>query len=62
VWGADPEHALEVARLVRTGWMTVNGAPATYDGSFGGYKNSGIGREFGAVGLSQYLEYKTIGI
>ncbi|MFJ9034841.1 aldehyde dehydrogenase [Streptomyces sp. NPDC102274] len=62
VWGADPEHALEIARLIRTGWMTVNGAPATSDGSFGGYKNSGIGREFGAVGLNQYIEYKTIGI
>jgi acyl-CoA reductase-like NAD-dependent aldehyde dehydrogenase len=62
VWGADPEHALEVARLIRTGWMTVHGAPATTDGAFGGYKNSGIGREFGAAGLNQYLESKTIGI
>jgi acyl-CoA reductase-like NAD-dependent aldehyde dehydrogenase len=60
VWTADRERGLAVARRIRTGWLTVNGAPASYDGAFGGYKNSGIGREFGTTGLAQYFEYKTI--
>ncbi|MFF4838244.1 aldehyde dehydrogenase [Streptomyces sp. NPDC001315] len=60
VWSADEEHALAVARRVRTGTVTVNGAPVAFDGPFGGFKNSGIGREFGAVGLGTYTEYKTI--
>jgi acyl-CoA reductase-like NAD-dependent aldehyde dehydrogenase len=60
VWTADREHGIEVARRIRAGWMTVNGAPATFDGAFGGFKSSGIGREFGATGLAQYIEYKTI--
>lgn len=62
VWTADPDHGMEVARRVRAGWLSVNGASATHDGAFGGYKNSGIGREFGATGLAQYIEYKTIAV
>ncbi|MFG1865018.1 aldehyde dehydrogenase [Microbispora bryophytorum] len=62
VWTADRDHGVEVARRIRTGWMTVNGAAPTYDGAFGGYKSSGIGREFGAAGLAQYIEYKTIAV
>ncbi|MCZ0210060.1 aldehyde dehydrogenase [Streptomyces sp. UMAF16] len=60
VWSADEERALAVARRVRTGTMTVNGASIAFDGPFGGYKASGIGREYGAVGLGTYTEYKTI--
>ncbi|WP_031010175.1 aldehyde dehydrogenase [Streptomyces sp. NRRL F-5727] len=60
VWSADEEHALAVARRVRTGTITVNGAPVGFDGPFGGFKASGVGREFGAVGLGTYTEYKTI--
>ncbi|MGW3465300.1 aldehyde dehydrogenase [Streptomyces olivaceoviridis] len=60
VWSCDEEHALAVARRVRTGTLTVNGAPTGYDGPFGGVKNSGIGREYGAVGLGTYTEYKSI--
>ncbi|MEU3983382.1 aldehyde dehydrogenase [Streptomyces sp. NPDC026672] len=60
VWSADPEHALAVARRLRTGTVTVNGAPIGFDGPFGGYKSSGVGREYGAVGLGQYVEYKTV--
>jgi acyl-CoA reductase-like NAD-dependent aldehyde dehydrogenase len=59
VWSADRAHALAVARRLRTGTVTVNGAPIAFDGPFGGYKASGIGREYGSVGLSQYVEYKT---
>lgn len=63
VYGADPERALAVARRIRTGTVGVNGgswfAP---DAPFGGYKQSGIGREMGLAGLSEFLEVKTIAI
>jgi acyl-CoA reductase-like NAD-dependent aldehyde dehydrogenase len=60
VWSADEERALAVARSVRTGTVTVNGASVAFDGPFGGFKTSGIGREYGAVGIGTYTEYKTI--
>ncbi|MES4903222.1 MULTISPECIES: aldehyde dehydrogenase [unclassified Streptomyces] len=62
VWSADRARALDVARRLRTGTVTVNGAPIAFDGPFGGYKASGIGREYGAVGLAQYVEYKTVAL
>ncbi|MEE4546915.1 aldehyde dehydrogenase [Streptomyces sp. V4-01] len=60
VWSGDEAHALAVARRIRTGTVTVNGASVGFDGPFGGFKASGIGREYGAVGLGTYTEYKTI--
>ena len=60
VWSGDEERALAVARRVRTGTVTVNGASVAFDGPFGGFKASGVGREYGAVGLGTYTEYKTI--
>ncbi|MBS2533613.1 aldehyde dehydrogenase [Catenulispora sp. NF23] len=60
VWTADAEHGLRIARRIRTGTFTVNTAPIGFDGPFGGYKTSGIGREYGAVGLAEYVEHKTI--
>jgi aldehyde dehydrogenase (NAD+) len=60
VWSADEQAALAVARRIRTGTVTINGAPIGFDGPFGGFKASGIGREYGAVGLGQYTEYQTI--
>jgi acyl-CoA reductase-like NAD-dependent aldehyde dehydrogenase len=60
VWSADEEHALSVARRMRTGTVVVNGAAIGFDGPFGGFKASGIGREYGAVGLGQYTEYKSM--
>lgn len=60
VWSADEAHALVVARRIRTGTVTVNGASIGFDGPFGGFKASGIGREYGAVGLGTYTEYKTV--
>ncbi|MEU5480118.1 aldehyde dehydrogenase [Streptomyces mirabilis] len=60
VWSSDEERALTIARRVRTGTITVNGASVAFDGPFGGFKASGIGREYGAVGLGTYTEYKTI--
>jgi acyl-CoA reductase-like NAD-dependent aldehyde dehydrogenase len=60
VLSADRERALDVARRVRTGTMSVNGG-VYYgpDSPFGGYKQSGIGREMGAAGLDEFLERKT---
>jgi aldehyde dehydrogenase (NAD+) len=60
IWSASTERALEVARRMRTGTVTINGSPISFDGPFGGYKASGAGREYGAVGLSEYLVYKTV--
>ena len=62
VWTSDSKRGLAVARRIRTGTFSINGAPPSFDGPFGGYKASGIGREFGAVGLTQYVEHKTISI
>jgi acyl-CoA reductase-like NAD-dependent aldehyde dehydrogenase len=60
VVGADRERALGVARRIRAGTISVNGgvyyAP---DAPFGGYKQSGIGREMGVAGLEEFLERKT---
>ncbi|HEY3834345.1 MAG TPA: aldehyde dehydrogenase family protein [Acidimicrobiia bacterium] len=60
VMSADRERALGVARRIRCGTMSVNGG-IYYgpDSPFGGYKQSGIGREMGAAGLDEFLERKT---
>ena len=60
VWTADPQHGLDVARRVRTGTYAVNMYLMDFVAPFGGYKSSGIGREFGKEGLEEYLEYKSI--
>lgn len=60
VWSADPKRALAVARRLQTGQVFVNGAAFNYRAPFGGYKQSGIGREFGEFGLEEYLELKAI--
>ncbi len=61
VMSADRERALGVARRIRAGTMSVNGG-VYYgpDAPFGGYKQSGIGREMGAAGLNEFLELKTL--
>ncbi|MDG4825442.1 aldehyde dehydrogenase family protein [Asanoa sp. WMMD1127] len=53
-------RALSVARRLCTGTVTVNGSPMSFDGPFGGYKASGIGREYGMVGLLGYIEHKSV--
>ena len=62
VFTADVGHGIEIARRVRTGTFTVNGFALDLTAPFGGYKNSGVGREFGAEGLGEYLEHKTIAL
>ena len=49
-----------VARRLRTGQVDINGAPFNLLAPFGGYKQSGNGREFGKYGLEEYLEYKAV--
>ncbi|GAA0942155.1 aldehyde dehydrogenase [Actinocorallia libanotica] len=60
VWTADVEHGIEVARRVRTGSCGVNLYSIDPNTPFGGFKNSGLGRELGPEGLEAYLEYKSI--
>ena len=60
VWTADVEAGLDVARRVRTGTYGVNTYTMDFAAPFGGYKASGIGREFGPEGLAQYTELKSI--
>lgn len=56
----DPETARSVARRLRTGMLTVNDAALDLTVPFGGYKQSGNGREWGRAGLEDYLEVKSI--
>jgi len=56
----DLERARRVARRIRAGSVHLNGAPGPYDVPFGGYKQSGNGREQGEWGLEEYLETKSI--
>jgi aldehyde dehydrogenase (NAD+) len=60
VWSKDQERALRVARRLRTGQVDVNGARYNPEAPFGGYKQSGNGREFGRFGLEEYLETKAV--
>ncbi|MDP8954583.1 MAG: aldehyde dehydrogenase family protein [Actinomycetota bacterium] len=60
VWSGDPERALAVARRLRTGQVEINGAMFNPRAPFGGYKQSGNGRELGAAGLEEFLETKAI--
>jgi len=60
VWSADLERGLAAARRVRTGNYGVNGFGMEFSAPFGGFKQSGVGRELGPEGLRAYLEPKTI--
>ncbi|QGG93936.1 aldehyde dehydrogenase family protein [Actinomarinicola tropica] len=60
VWSADPERAKAVARRMRTGQVDVNGGSFNAVAPFGGYKQSGIGRELGSFGFEEFLEVKSL--
>jgi betaine-aldehyde dehydrogenase len=60
VWSADEERAKRVARRLRTGQVEINGGAFNMLAPFGGYKQSGKGRELGRPGLEEYLEYKSL--
>jgi aldehyde dehydrogenase (NAD+) len=60
VYTKDPERGYQMARKVRTGSMTINGMIVDPKHPFGGFKQSGMGREGGPEGLDNYVETKTI--
>ena len=60
VASGDPEHALRVASRLRTGNVHLNGAGADFAAPFGGYKQSGNGREWGEHGFEEFLEVKAV--
>ena len=55
-----PEHAQQVARQLRTGNIHINGAGPDFSAPFGGYKQSGNGREWGVEGFEEFLETKAM--
>ena len=59
VWG-EPDHAKAVARKIRAGQVEVNGGAFNVMAPFGGYKQSGLGREAGTFGLEEFLEVKSL--
>jgi aldehyde dehydrogenase (NAD+) len=60
VWAGNPERAKAVARRIRAGQVEVNGGAFNPVAPFGGYKQSGIGREYGRHGLEEFLEVKAM--
>ena len=63
VTSADPKRALRIVRRIRAGALSVNGGMSiTGDLPFGGYKHSGVGREWGREGIEEYLETKVIAV
>ena len=60
VWSKDPDRAVNFAKKMRTGQVSVNGGSFNVSAPFGGYKLSGNGRELGTHGLDEFLEIKSI--
>jgi acyl-CoA reductase-like NAD-dependent aldehyde dehydrogenase len=60
VWSASVERAKRVARRLRTGQVDINGGSFNPSAPFGGYKQSGNGRELGRYGFEEFLEVKSL--
>ncbi|WP_432587644.1 aldehyde dehydrogenase family protein [Streptomyces sp. HD1123-B1] len=60
VFSGDPEHAMAVAARLRTGQVDINGAAFNHLAPFGGYRQSGNGRELGRFGLEEFCETKSV--
>jgi aldehyde dehydrogenase (NAD+) len=60
VYSADIERARRVAKRIRAGNVHINGGRVDFAGCFGGYKQSGNGREWGEAGLEEFLELKSV--
>lgn len=60
VWAGDADRARAVARRMRTGRVRVNGTPLDKRAPHGGFKMSGIGREWGRYGIEEFLEYQSV--
>jgi acyl-CoA reductase-like NAD-dependent aldehyde dehydrogenase len=56
VWGPAEPHTLAVARRIRAGQVDINGAPFNPQAPFGGFRQSGIGRENGRYGIDEFVE------
>ena len=60
VSSGSPDNARRVASALRAGQITINGAPGDVAAPFGGYKQSGNGREWGKYGFEEFLEVKAV--
>jgi aldehyde dehydrogenase (NAD+) len=60
VWAGDKDKATAIARRIRAGQCAINGGDPNHEAPFGGYKESGNGREFGEEGLHEYCELKAM--
>ena len=60
VWAGDQDKATAIARRIRAGQVAINGGDPNHEAPFGGYKESGNGREFGNEGLHEYCELKAM--
>ena len=60
VWAGTDEAAMKLARRMRTGQVDINGGPFNAHAPFGGYKQSGNGRENGVYGFEEFLEFKSM--
>jgi aldehyde dehydrogenase (NAD+) len=61
IWGTDVDRAVDIARRIRTGQISINGT-ISGDAPFGGFNQSGVGREGGVMGMRAYMEPKAIGV
>lgn len=60
VWAGDQDKAKAIAKKIKAGQCAINGGEANHEAPFGGYKQSGNGREFGKAGLHEYCETKAL--
>jgi aldehyde dehydrogenase (NAD+) len=60
VWSSDAARAQKVARRLQTGQVEINGGAFNIEAPFGGYKQSGLGREMGRYGIEEFLQYKSL--
>ena len=60
VWAGDKDKAKAIAKKIKAGQCAINGGEANHEAPFGGYKESGNGREFGDAGLHEYCEIKAL--
>jgi aldehyde dehydrogenase (NAD+) len=61
VWCADDEHARAIATRLRVGRVRINGSTVNRRAPHGGFKLSGVGREWGRFGIEEFLEYQSVG-
>ena len=60
VWSGDPDRAVKVARRIRTGQVEINGGAFNPLAPFGGFKQSGHGRELGRFAIEEFLQTKSM--